>query len=281
MRARLSPADLQPTASEAQVRLGILDGLVVLRGPREFEGPWRTLWKPFLMSEGEERHGEVLVRAQPAGYSITSPGRDVNVIDGWRVLVETRNDAVRLGLSATSGVIDLHGAVLVREEQALLLLGDAWAGKTTMALALVERGWRYYSDDLAVIGVDDGLVRPIPKPPGVKAYPWRTMRHFWDPLPLALGEPTHSFVIPPPFQGSLDQRARPAWVAHLVFRKDGEAEITHLTAGQALAGAGQHLGDTSVGALTALARVTSECVNVQLTYGNADEAVGELEDLVI
>ena len=263
----------------AEVSLTILDGEVVLRGPSELEAPWRTLWQPFLSNRALPDAAAVTVTPLPFGYALRSPGREVNVTDVWRALVESRNDAIRLGLTATRDVVDLHGAVLVRDEKALLLLGDAWAGKTTLALALVQRGWGYFSDDLVVIERSSGLVRPVPKPPGVKAYSWDQMKHYWRPLPKELGEPPGPFVIPPPFSGSLDARARPTWMVALEFREGGETSITPLSLGEGLARAAEHLGSLDANVVTDLARATQSVEPALLTYDSVADAVARLEEL--
>lgn len=264
---------------DARVGLRILDGSILLTGPGELATPWESLWKPFL-SDVPDGSPSVKVRPTPWGYALRSPGRDLNVTDVWRALVESRNDAVRLGLQATTDVIDLHGAVMVRDQKALLLLGEMWSGKTTLALALVERGWRYFSDDLVVIECASGLVRPLPKPPGVKAYTWKEMRHHWDPVPAELGVPPGPFVIPPPFTGSLEDRAEPAWVVFLDYREGAEVEVVTMSRGEALAQAGSHLGETKPDVLGCLASVMSSCVAGVLTYGNARGAVDAVEGLL-
>lgn len=227
-------------------------------------------------------HQAPVVQVTPVtwGYELRSPGRDVNVTHAWQVLIETRNDAVRLGLAATKGIIDLHAAVLVQDGRAALLVGDAWAGKTSVALALVKRGWRYFSDDVAVIETSSGLVRPLPKPPGVKAQPWDAMRGYWDPEPEELGAPPGAFVIPPPFLGTMSERAIPTWIAFLEYRQGSATALTRVSPGQALARAGEHLGSLGSEELASLALITAECEAVAIRYSETEGAVEEIDGLV-
>lgn len=258
-----------------------MDAPLFLVGPAELAKPWRTLWKPFLAKSIPRSSPTVEVRREEWGYSVHSPGREVNVTDGWRALVESRNDAVRVGLEGTRGVIDVHAAVLVRNQAALLLLGEAWAGKTTIALALVDRGWRYFSDDVAVIERGTGLVRPLPKPPGVKAHSWEDMRSHWSSAaPVELGRPPGPFVIPPPFVGSLEDRARPTWTVILSYKEEAKAAVTSLTSGQALARLGEFAGAVDAGTLSALAAVVSSTRPVLLAYGSTPDAVARIEEIV-
>ena len=57
----------------------------------------------------------------------------------------------------------VHAGVVGVEEQALILPGRSFAGKTTLVAALVQAGAEYWSDEYAVLDAD-GLVHPYPKP---------------------------------------------------------------------------------------------------------------------
>lgn len=54
----------------------------------------------------------------------------------------------------------LHGSVVTKGENSMVFLGDKSSGKTTFTLALVEKyGWKMVSDDLVMLGVENG--RPV------------------------------------------------------------------------------------------------------------------------
>jgi len=55
-----------------------------------------------------------------------------------------------------------HAGVLERGGEALLLTGEAGAGKSTLSLALVRQGWRYLGDEYAVIDPRTLEVLPFP-----------------------------------------------------------------------------------------------------------------------
>lgn len=255
----------------------MLGAPIRLVGPAAFERPWQILWRPFL-AQAVADPVRVEVGAHPWGFSIVAPGREINAIDAWRALIESRNDVIRLGLESLEDVFDLHAAVLVRDGRAVVLLGDMWAGKTTIALYLVAHGWRYFSDDLAVIGLADGLVRPVPKPPGVKAQPWDEMKHFW-PEPPGLDPPSGPFLIPPPFVGSLDERASPTFFVFLRYETGADVELTPMSAAEAVAQAGEHLGRVNKESLKALANVALRCQHVRMTYGSSADAGARLRGI--
>lgn len=75
----------------------------------------------------------------------------------------------------------LHAAALSREGRAVLVSGPSGAGKTTLALALLEAGWRLLSDDFAPLERATGLVHPFLKALGLRPGPGEELaRGRWD-----------------------------------------------------------------------------------------------------
>lgn len=61
------------------------------------------------------------------------------------------------------GMLVLHGNALEKDGRAIVCLGHSGDGKSTLAYALMQRGWRLLADDLVAI-TPDGLVLPgIPR----------------------------------------------------------------------------------------------------------------------
>lgn len=72
--------------------------------------------------------------------------------------------------AATARVVShylFHGAALSTPAgQGVVLAGDAGLGKSTLTLALLERGWGFLSDDVAAVDRADGRLYPFPRPLG-------------------------------------------------------------------------------------------------------------------
>ncbi|NOX60444.1 MAG: hypothetical protein GXP42_00615 [Chloroflexi bacterium] len=105
------------------------------------------------------------------------------VRQGREVVVERvgrgRDDVVRAFLLSSCmsalimqrGLPPLHGNALVGEQGAMLLSGNAGAGKSTLALALHLRGFRSLADDLSAIRMEsDGACRVLPGYPSIKVW---------------------------------------------------------------------------------------------------------------
>lgn len=62
----------------------------------------------------------------------------------------------------------IHAAVVEKDGQGVILPAPPGSGKSTLCAALVGRGWRLLSDELAVIDPSNGKLIPIPRPVGLK-----------------------------------------------------------------------------------------------------------------
>lgn len=73
-----------------------------------------------------------------------------------QVVTQTMMDRVR-------AFTVLHAAVVGRRGGALAISGGSGVGKTTLTLALLERGWDYLSDDYCPMDRVTGLAHPFPR----------------------------------------------------------------------------------------------------------------------
>lgn len=67
--------------------------------------------------------------------------------------------------------IFVHAGVVARGNQALVLPGISFSGKTTLVAALVRAGATYYSDEFASLDAD-GLVHPYARPLSIRDGQW-------------------------------------------------------------------------------------------------------------
>src|SRR5207248_11061960 len=74
----------------------------------------------------------------------------------------------RLMFERTGERVHIHGAALVRNEQAVVLAGRSHAGKSTLAGWLTYRGWGFLTDEAALVDPDALVVAPFWRPIGVR-----------------------------------------------------------------------------------------------------------------
>ena len=62
----------------------------------------------------------------------------------------------------------IHSAIIEKDGYGLIMPGTPGSGKSTLCAALVNRGWRLLSDEMALLSLADGLVYPAPRPVSLK-----------------------------------------------------------------------------------------------------------------
>jgi hypothetical protein len=100
-----------------------------------------------------DRNGGRLSINGVSHFDIESPGPAVypyQILTGM-VMKEIRNFTV------------VHGGVVARENQALIISGPAGSGKTTLVTALMDAGFQFLSDDFCPFNEGTGLVHPFPR----------------------------------------------------------------------------------------------------------------------
>jgi hypothetical protein len=107
----------------------------------------------------------------PDAALLTGPDGEVPLDPGDPVI-----HAYNLVMTGLHGVVGnhflLHASCVIRGNRALLISGPSTYGKTTIALRLVDRGFRLVADDVTVINRDDGrpvgFDRPVNLRPGTR-----------------------------------------------------------------------------------------------------------------
>ncbi len=92
--------------------------------------------------------------------------RDGVACAGWLAADElapvAKHAAWSAGLLAADYLLDIHAGVAVRGGGAVLLPAPPGSGKSTLTAALVQAGWQFYSDEVALLCQPDFAVRPFP-----------------------------------------------------------------------------------------------------------------------
>jgi hypothetical protein len=123
----------------------------------------------------------------------------------------------------------IHAGVVGTGASCVLLPAAAGSGKSSLTAALVHRGFRYFSDEVALIEPTTFHVSPMPLAMCIKSTGWDLMARYY---PGILSLPVHVRsdekvlrYIPPPAD-SVEQIPMP--VAHIIFPRYEEAAPTQL-----------------------------------------------------
>ena len=155
--------------------------------------------------------------ADAAGHRILEDGRTIErceALEGLTPLVKA--SVWRLAVNRRRYFMEIHSAALVHGGRCVLLPAAPGSGKSTLAAALAASGFRYLSDEAALLEEPDLRVRPVPlaltlKPgsvpllepwyPGLAALPvhqredGKQVRYLEPPLRARLRDPDRTFPV--------------------------------------------------------------------------------------
>ena len=174
----------------------------------EPEKPWRRWLKPSVAIHGDY----VLPDAAPMSLA-------------HGLLAAEMGMNLQMALGQKSWLL-LHAATVERDGRALILTGESGAGKSTLAAMLGERGWRLMGDEFALLGLDDGQLRPFPRAVSLKNGAIRVMEEEVDPErfgPRLEGTPKGEIRHLRPNTRALAAMDQPAAPALILFPRFGEA----------------------------------------------------------
>jgi len=129
----------------------------------------------------------------------------------------------------------IHAAVVERGGHALVMPAPPGSGKSTLCAALVARGWRLLTDELALIDVETRRIRPLPRPISLKNASIRLIAEFWRDVPMSSvvhdtlkGSVAHARPPAASVQAA-DQTALPGWIVLPTFRAAEPMSLTPLS----------------------------------------------------
>jgi HprK-related kinase A len=124
-----------------------------------------------------------------------------------------------------------HSAVVEKAGRAAILAGPPGSGKSTLCAALLGRGWRLLSDELALLDPAQGCLLPIPRPVALKGASIGLIQGLVPRLQIGRAfAPTHkgtlAHLLPP--AEAVERQAEPALPGWVVFPTHAENADTRL-----------------------------------------------------
>jgi hypothetical protein len=263
---------------ESHLYLRVLRSRFVIRGDHRWIDLLTQLWEPFCSPpEGGATEIDVSTRDRTSTFQFANRAVFEGT-DPWALCNNVRYLILQQAQDENSTFLFLHAAVVARKEDALVLVGPSGAGKTTLALALVNRGWSLVSDDVAVLDPASGSLLSFLKPVSIKdASAFQRYESRWS-VPPWVGAPRSGFLAPAAlFSPSRCRGHRARAVTFLEQRRDRPTTLTPFSGARATALLASHVGDLDAGSLGALARLCRTAACGTLTHGRVSSAVAQLQ----
>lgn len=185
-------------------------------------------------------------------------------------------------------LLTIHSAVLEKDGRVLLMPAPPGSGKSTLCAALMLRGWRLLSDEMALLDPATGEVVPSPRPVSLKNQSIEVVRAL---APGAvIGPVAHDTMkgTVAHLRASSDSLARagvtaaPAWLVFPRFVRGAPLQVTTRPKARALvelaSNSFNHHVHGRVG-FEALAHLVDRCACFDLSYGHLPEALAWFDAL--
>lgn len=190
--------------------------------------------------------------------------------------------------SHANGYLIIHAAVIEKAGFAAVLPAPPGSGKSTLCAALVNRGWRLLSDELALIRIDDGKILPLPRPVSLKNASIDIMRDYvpdgvFSRRVMDTMKGTVSHLKPTLDSVSrADKLAQPAWVIFPKYQPDSPAQLVAMPQSRTFMRVAENAFNySSLGSrgFETLARMIDTSLCFEFTYSALDDAVETFSSL--
>jgi hypothetical protein len=192
----------------------------------------RADWPTLTVCQGSDRW--VLVKDDTLLASCTERTGLVPLLYG---------NGARLIYEAADCFAAIHAAAVALDDRCALLPAVSTSGKSTLTAALIAAGYRYCTDDLAILTPPPVRLRPVPMKIGLKRGSWDLLADAWPELE---SQPSHlradgkwiKYLDPRCRANAVQSSAEPVRVTTVVFPsfvRGSAAQLSPLSRASALA----------------------------------------------
>ena len=182
----------------------------------------------------------------------------------------------------------LHSAVVERSGRAMLLPATPGSGKSTLCAALINRGWRLFSDEFGLVRSGDGHLIPLPRPVPLKNRSIEVIRDFAPEAELGPSfhgtrKGTVAHLVSPAFSVAQSAvTAPPGWLVFPRYRAGVPLRLTPIPKQQAflkLANNSFNYQLLGLRGFEGVTRLVRDCDCYILSYSHLGEAIDALNAL--
>ncbi len=182
----------------------------------------------------------------------------------------------------------IHAAAVARNGVAAILPAPPGSGKSTLCAALINRGWRLLSDELALLSLDDGTVVPLARPISLKNESIGVIRGFVPDAVIGREsrDTTKGTVAllkaPKDSIERMSEIARPAWIIFPRFEAGAEPSLVTRSKADTCMEIGDNAFNYSIhGArgFNLLCQIVDGCACYDFKYGELDAAIEVFDSL--
>lgn len=184
--------------------------------------------------------------------------------------------------------VALHSAVLERGGYAVIMPAAPGSGKSTLCAALAHSGWRFFSDEFALIDPDTLQVRALPRPISLKERSIDVIRERYPGVVMTNEaqdiEDVRFVHARPPTESvrRADEEAIPRWIIFPKYSVGAATTIEPLPKAECLI----ELTDQSFNynylgtrGFMCLVNVVKQCDCYTLTYSDLDDVIVRIDEL--
>lgn len=183
----------------------------------------------------------------------------------------------------------IHAAVIEREGFAAIIPAPPGSGKSTLCAALIQRGWRLLSDELALLDMASMQLYGMARPVNLKNQSIELIQRF---------EPTASFsrIVPATTKGTIGllkppsesvrrvkESATPRWVIVPNYDPESGPVLVHRSPAETfmlIADQSFNYDVHGVRGFEAVGRLIDQCETYQFTYSKLEDAVEVFSEMV-